>query len=295
MSDKPFRIKKILIPYDFSETADLSLEHAVNMARLHKAEIVLLHVVESASFTSAIATAFSKGYEKDVEGETTKKLEELAKKIHIDSSVSVSARTEVGRIYKKIVAVTRDLDIDIIVMGTHGSSGYEKFSVGTNTSKVISESECPVISVQTHAKKVGFKRIVLPIDESPESRQKVNYVVELASVYGSHVHVLGLMNFKNEDRRRIFKIKCEQVEEWLKKHNISAEVHYTTGENLAKMTMEHSKEADADLVVIMTEQQFLLTGFLMGNWATQVVNRSDIPIMTVHPQEKKGDNLATGY
>jgi nucleotide-binding universal stress UspA family protein len=50
-------INRILIPYDFSETADLSLEHAVFMAKLMKAEITLLHIVETVSFTSAISHA----------------------------------------------------------------------------------------------------------------------------------------------------------------------------------------------------------------------------------------------
>jgi len=292
---KQFQIKKILIPFDFSETAELSLEHAVHMARLHKAEILLLHVVESASFTSAIAHAFSKGYEKDVEGETTRKLEEVARKIHQETSVQVSIKTDVGRIYKKIVSVSRDNEVDIIVMGTHGTSGYERFSVGTNTAKVVSESSCPVLSVQTHAKKIGFKRIVLPIDDSTTSRQKVNYALEIARHYGSHVYVLGLINFGNEEAQRKFKIKVDQVEEWLHKHQVSSETHYVHGDNLAKLTMEYSEKVDADLVVIMTEQEFVLTGFFMGTWATQVVNHSKIPVMTVHPDEVSGDKISAGY
>ena len=58
--NKKFQIKKILIPYDFSATAELALEHAVFMAKLHKADIVLVHVIESFSFTSAISAAFGK-------------------------------------------------------------------------------------------------------------------------------------------------------------------------------------------------------------------------------------------
>ena len=57
---KKFQIRKILIPYDFSDTAELALEHAVFMAKLHKAEIILVHVIESYSFTSAISSAFGK-------------------------------------------------------------------------------------------------------------------------------------------------------------------------------------------------------------------------------------------
>ena len=60
---KDFQISKILIPYDFSETADLSLEHAVFMAKLLKAEITLLHIVETLTFTSSIRHSLS-GFEK---------------------------------------------------------------------------------------------------------------------------------------------------------------------------------------------------------------------------------------
>lgn len=292
---KKFDIKKILIPFDFSETASLSLEHAVHMAQLHKAEITLLHVVESASFTSAFSHAFSSNYEKKVEGETTDKLKDLAHKIHLDSSVVTHIKTEVGRIYKRIITVAKDSDMDIIVMGTHGTSGYEKFSIGTNTSKVVSEAPCPVISVQTHAKKIGFKKIVIPIDDSTTSRQKVNYALEMARRYGAHVYILGLLNMSNEELKRKFKIKVEQVEEWLGKHEVISSVHYATGDNLAKMTMAFAEENDADLLIIMTEQEPLITGFFMGQWATQVVNQSQIPVMAVHPDRTDGSHLTAGY
>ncbi|MBL0070413.1 MAG: universal stress protein [Bacteroidetes bacterium] len=151
-------IKKILIPYDFSETADLSLEHAVFMAKLMKAEITLLHIVETVSFTSAISHALS-GFEKKIETATNEKLDQLAHDLHMKAGITLSIRTEVGRIYKKICQVAKEIDADIIVMGTHGSSGYQKFTVGTNTSRVVQEAPCPVISVQTHAKGIGFKKL----------------------------------------------------------------------------------------------------------------------------------------
>lgn len=294
MSTNTSSIKKILIPYDFSETAALSLEHAIHMAQLNKAEITLLHIAESASFTSALAHAFSKNYEKEVEGEASKKLDELAHKIHLESGVQVTAKTEVGRIYRKIASVAKETNADIIVMGTHGSSGYQKFTVGTNTSKVVMEAECPVISVQTHATKIGFKKIVVPIDDSPTSRQKVNHALEMARLYGAHVHVVGLINFSNDELRRKFRIKVEQVEEWLKKHDVGCDAQFKTGDNLAKMTMEFAEEVNADLIIIMTEQEPSITGLFMGTWATQVVNQSKIPVMTVHPDVSTG-NITTGY
>ena len=295
MSTKNFEIKKILIPFDFSETASLSLEHAVFMAKLLKADIHLLHILESVSFTSAISAAFG-NVDKKIETESDRKLEEIAAGIHANSGITVKTRTEVGRIYKKIVDVAKKDDIDIIIMGTHGVSGYKKFNVGTNTSKVVEEADCPVISVQTHSKRIGFKKLVLPIDDTPSSRHKVNYAMEIAKHYGSHVFIVGLSKSQaNEDNKRKFRIKVDQVDEWLSKHEISCETKMVEGDNLAKMTMEVAEELDADLTVIMTEQEPSLTGLFLGTYATQVVNHSKIPVMAVHPTVSDASNISVGY
>ena len=295
MKQKKFEIKRIMIPYDFSETADLSLEHAVHMARLLKAEITLLHVVESASFTSALAHAFSNTYEKKIEAESRLKLDKLAHEVHVKYGIMLNISTDIGRIYKRISAKAKDLNSDIIIMGTHGTSGYQRFNLGTNTSKVVSDAPCPVISVQTHVKKLGFKKIILPIDESATSRQKVNYALEIAKHYNSHVYILGLINFSSEEMRRKFKIKIEQVEEYLNQHEVACETNYMTGDNLAQMTMKYAEDLDADLMVIMTEQEPSLTGLFMGTYATQVVNHSKIPVLSVHPKEADPDKISVSY
>ena len=293
-SNQLFEIKRILIPYDFSETAALSLEHAVFMAKLLKADIYLLHILESVSFTSAFGAAFG-NVDKKLESESNTKLDEIGKQIHMNNGITVKSITEVGRIYRKIVDVAKRENIDIIIMGTHGVSGYKKFNVGTNTSKVVEEAGCPVISVQTHSKKIGFKKIVLPIDNSPQSRQKVSYALAVARSYGSHSCIAGLINFGNEDNKRMFKLKVDQVEEWLLQHGVSVEKKFVEGDNLAKMTMQAAEEWDADLIVIMTEQEPSITGFFLGTYATQVVNHSKIPVMAVHPSESDGSTITVGY
>lgn len=287
-------IDKILIPYDFSETADLSLEHAVFMAKLMKAEITLLHIVETVSFTSAISHALS-GFEQKIESTTNEKLEILAREIHIKSGITLHVRTEVGRIYKKICSVAKEIEADIIIMGTHGVSGYEKFSVGTNTSRVVQESPCPVLSVQTHAKGLGFRKILVPIDESNDSRQKVPFAVGLARFYNSHITIIGLINFTGNDLIRKFKIKIEQVEEYVSKHDINYDTRFVEGKDLASLTMKVAEENDADLLVIMTEQEPSITGFLLGTYATKVVNNSKVPVLSIHPAEVDPDKITVTF
>ncbi len=290
---KTFHIKKILIPFDFSETAELSLEHAVFMAKLLKAEIVLLHIVETLTLPSAIGHAFT-GFEKKVESASNDKLKELAHQLHVDNGVTVSIITEVGSIHKKIAQTAKQAHIDLIMMGTHGSSG-SSYIIGRNTTRVVQESPCPVISVQAHAKKMGFTKIVLPIDDTNESRQKVPFALEIARQYNSHIIVTGIMQSGNEDYQRKFKIKIEQVEDFLTEHGIACESKYIQGDDRAKMTLKVIEENDADLVIIMTEQDTSFTGLLMGNYASKVINNSKVPVMTVRPAEIDPDRITVSF
>lgn len=293
---KKFHIKKILIPFDFSETAELALEHAVFMAKLHKAEIIIAHVIESYSFTSAISSAFGKSqseFEEKLESSTNDKLLQLTEKLHHDSGMKVIFRTETGKIYKKIVNIAEETDVDIIVMGTHGVSGFQDFLVGSNTYRVVMSASCPVISVQAHSKKIGFKDIVLPIDNSPSSRQKVRHCVEIAKHYNSIVHVAGMMTMSDVDMQRRFEVKIHQVQSFLEEHEIAHTVKVFKTDNSPATTMNYSNQVNADLLIIMTDQEG--SGIFMGNFAQQLINQSKIPVMSIRPDEGDPEKIQMGY
>jgi len=293
---KKFQIQRILIPYDFSETAELALEHATFMAKLHKAEVHLLHIVESYSFTSAISNAFSKSqteYETKIETSANVRLKEIADKIHQTSGMKVYHATETGKIYKRIISIAEEKNIDIIVMGTHGTSGFQEFLAGSNAFRVVMGAPCPVISVQTHAKKIGFKDIVLPIDNSTVSRQKVKFGIEIAKHYNSVIHIAGIMTMNDVELQRRFEVKVHQVKEYVEEHEVPYTVKMFKGDNIASITMDYSNQINADLIVIMTEQES--SSLFMGSYAQQIVNHSKIPVLSVRPQEGDPDKIALGY
>lgn len=97
---------------------------------------------------------------------------------------------------------TNETNSDIIILGTHGVSGFEEFFMGSNAFRVVTEAQCPVMSVQVHSTKVGFNDIVLPIDNSPASRQKVRFAVELAKHYDSKIHIAGILTLNYKDIRQ---------------------------------------------------------------------------------------------
>jgi nucleotide-binding universal stress UspA family protein len=282
---KPFHIQKILIPIDFSETSMLALDHAVHMAGLFNAGIVLAHVIEIAAFASQMPydTIVDKTKVLEV---VKKKLQDVTAKIHGGNpELNVELSIKSGKISKKLQESVLEHKADIIIMGTHGASGFEEFFIGSNAYKMVSNASVPVISVQTENKKLGFSNVLLPIDNTDASRQKTRYAIELAKKYNCKVHVTGLLRTRDELIVKTFGVKIGQVEGLLKENKIDFETNVIQTENLAKATLDQAKKINADLVIIMTEQDEDLAGMLIGPYAQQIVNHSRIPVMSIRPQE----------
>ena len=285
MKAKAFEVKSILIPIDFSETSMLAIEHAAFMAKLFKADVALLHIMEKnwESF-SIVAPEIVIENQSSVTDKIEKKLKEVAGGISKKYGIKVSTTIANGNIYSEISSFCSEKKVDVIVMGTHGASGFEEFFIGSNTYKVVTQSDCPVISVQTHASKVGFSNIVLPIDNSLHSRQKVGIAVEMAKRYASKIHVVGLLEEdSNASDLKKFEIKMDQINKYLKHENVIHSSQVLKGKNPAKLTLEYAQKVKADLIVIMTDQEEDITGLFIGPYAQQIVNHSKTPIMSIKP------------
>ena len=115
-------VKRILIPTDFSETADLALEHASNLAGLTEAEIILLHVVTSYAFKANLPeiNAEDEAFNAKLSGAVGAKLEEYATMLGEKYGMNVITKVAYGSVRDEVVRMANDLDADIIILGTHG-------------------------------------------------------------------------------------------------------------------------------------------------------------------------------
>jgi len=284
--NQAFHIRRIAVPTDYSAAADVALEYAIEMAKKFNSDIALIHVLEEGAYAGIFAPSDKTEYVMREKAQI--RLQDEAHRLEKEHGIRVSQQVRSGRIYDQIIEAANDAEADLIIMGTHGVSGWAEFFVGSNAFRVVTQSACPVLSIQGHAKKSGFKNIILPMDRTPETRQKVRYAAELAKKYGATIHIGSMLLDDSEEVRFDFAKKIKQVTDYLDREGIAHEENTLVGDNLATMTMNYAESKRGDLVVIMTEQEYNLTGFLMGPFAQQVVNHCKIPVLSISPVEGEG-------
>ena len=278
-----FKVQNILVPVDFSDCSMVALEHAALMSKQFKANLFLIHVMETSwtDFTIVVPEVII-----DTPNEMADKIEQKLRNLAEEFEHTYHLRPIVintsGNIRKEIIEIANENEIDIIVMGTHGISGYEESFLGHNTYKVITLSKVPVMAIQADVKIIGFKKILIPLDNTFNSTQKVPYALELAKYYNAEVYAVGLTDF--EGGKPKLDVKLAKVQTDFEKANIPFNRSTLTGRNYATLTLDYADEIGADLILIMTEQDKDFTGMFLGPFSQQIVSHAKIPVMTIRPK-----------
>lgn len=136
---------EILVPTDGSPAAEAALDHAIDIASKYDARVHALYVVDATAFASVEA-----GTELIIEA-LEEEGREAVDRIHDaaeSADVPVRTRVQSGTAYRSILDYIEDNDIDLVVMGTHGRRGVERFLLGSVTERVVRSADVPVMTVR---------------------------------------------------------------------------------------------------------------------------------------------------
>ncbi|HIE64954.1 MAG TPA: universal stress protein [Nitrospiria bacterium] len=139
------QMKKILVATDFSPFSERALDYAVGMAVEFDADLLLVHVIESLNY-SLTDTMTVVGHEKALSVTATALLENLVKQLS-EKTRSVGSFLVSGTPYREIIKKSKEEDVDLIIVGTHGRTGVEHLLLGSVAEKVIRLATCPVLTV----------------------------------------------------------------------------------------------------------------------------------------------------
>lgn len=275
-------MRPIIVGVDFSDCSINALEHAISIAR--KAEIDL-HMVWVKKPDEALPD-FLKS-DKDPSTVVDEHFHRLLEKYQPElpnSTITYSIKD--GKVHKEMVALATEMDAAMMVVGTHGSSGFEEMWIGSNANRIVSQSPCPVITIRPGLNiNRDLTRIVLPIDSTLETRQKLPFTTLMAKLFDAEVHVVLTFTTKVATVRRQIEEYAQQSIKYLHENKVKYKVEYLEVKNMVDDLLTYAKGVDANLISIMTEMEKSTWNLWLGSYAQQLVNHSPIPVLTIHARD----------
>ena len=280
-------MKQIIVPLDFSEESMNGLELAIAVSSKTKANIQMVYVMKKTSDFPAISR------EEEQKSARARFLDLQSKYEHkLASGVELSYIIKKGKIYDEIVEQAESFNDSVIVASTHGASGFEEFFIGSNALRIITACENPVFAIKHGVVPGHFRKILLPIDYSTDTRQKVPYTAKIARYFQSRVYVLGITTGNDQELVQRIKTWTHQVSDYLEENGIQSVVSMKRGENPADMIVNYAVDEKIDLISIMTEQESIFTNFLIGSNAQQLISKSPVPVLCITSKDLQ---IRTGF
>jgi nucleotide-binding universal stress UspA family protein len=280
---------KIVVPVDFGDQSQIALEQAVRLAQVINGDITLLYVIETGGLLGRFANPMQ---DEGLKKEINQKMEEMIATIDKGTGLKVDSVVAHGSVYDKVAEVAEMLNARFIVMGTNGGKGkIRRRFIGSNALRVVRESKVPVITIKGKAHRPGCKNIVLPLDLTKETREKVAKAIEFAKLYNSDIRIASVLFTTDEFIVNRLTRQLSQVKSFVEKAGVRCTAEIIKGikgeESLGQIIIDYANKVEGDLIMIMTQQEQDITELFIGSAAQDIINRSDVPVLSIIPSPKK--------
>ena len=274
-------MKKILVPVDFSQPSENALRIAAQLAKKNDAELHVLHVIE-------LAESLFGGAQFNVDDEQIIFFMKLAKQRFskfLDKDflkdVNVIDSVESGSTTYGINESVEKNNIDLIVMGSSGSSGFEEIVIGSNTEKVVRYAKVPILVVKNEIKDFSIKNVVFASNFELENLDAYKKAKSFADSFDAKIQLLyvnlpGNQFYSTEEIREQMRKFLNKVQVPLSRDNIEIYNDYT----IELGVINGAKSLKADLIAMPTHGRKGLSHFFNGSIGEDVVNHSELPVMT---------------
>ncbi len=271
------KTETILIPVDFSDQSMIALEQSYNIARYANARITLLHVL-----TGKLKSEGEETIVKDSLDELTDKFNRLSQVVTEESGLECSFLIEKGRIVPAILETAKSIKARFIFIGSR------KLSIGPITMRLIKEAPCPVVSIKGKYHRRGCKRIILPLDLTKETTNKVAITAELADYFNAEVNVVSAISPNKDFKITKLNLLLDQVKAYFDNRNIACKTKLldvgTKMDSIANNLLDYADDQNGDLLVIMIQQENQIRERIIGSLARKVIMGSNIPVLSLKPE-----------
>lgn len=273
-------MKKILVPTDFSPQAENALKVAAQLAKKHESEIYLLHMLELPLNLIDQANSSSGGSLPEAlffMKLAHKRFKEVLESDYLEG-ITVYETVQFHEAFDGIIEVAKENEVDLIIMGSHGASGFKEMFIGSNTEKVVRTSNIPVLVIKNGLKEFKIDNFVFATDFSEECKKPFKQAIKFAESVGAKMHLL----FINTATNFLTTIEAKEVMDkflsGIEIKNHSLNIYNDT--SVEKGVLNYAQAIDADLIGMATHGRKGLSHFFNGSVSEDLVNHAKRPVIT---------------
>lgn len=279
------KMKKILFPTDFSEVANNAFIHALEIAKIIKGEILLLHTFELPVIENQFTPdSYFSIYDSmqmvqfDAFKEHIPKLQELARKQNSEN-IKLSHKLTQGDLIFNIKDTIEEEKIDFVVMGTSGSTGWEAFFIGSNTGAVVSAVDVPVLSVPIEAKFEKIETIGFTTRFREKDKKPLKQVLKIAKKANAVVKCLYVKTTKSD-------VSDETINQWKEEFKDEAiEFSIINSDLVKKNIIDFSTYRNIDILAMITHKRNFFSELFNPSLTKKFSDISIVPILAMHEKE----------
>lgn len=288
---------KILVPTDFSDLSLKAIEVASKYASIFDGKISLMHshipITElDEPYAIGMSSKIYQDYE-EIEESIRKKLKKISDE-HLDDKYKGDILVHIGNPAQSVVEVSEDHDI--IILSTHGRTGFSRFLLGSVAEKVLRMSKIPVMVVENDSEVGHFENILVTTDFSENAVAAYPKALELAKKTGGSVdilHILSFDQFEDDETDPSIKKIREQRMKLIEKeyfHELGDRVKsYTlvSDDSPHEAILKYTKSTPYNLIVMSTVGKTGINYLMMGSTTANVVRHVETAVLSVRPKSKE--------
>lgn len=271
-------MKKILVPTDFSKEAEYALKVAAQFANTFGSEIYLLHLLELPMHGVDALSTYSELPETMYFMElANQKLEVLMASDYLEG-LKIHVTIKPDNPFSGIIEKCKEHHIDMVVMGSHGTSGMMEIFMGSIAEKVVRHSDIPVMVIKKDHDNFKVKNFVFASDFKKESKHTYEQAIEIAQLFDAKIHLLMVNTASNFMTTVNAKNRIQEFVEGIPFENYTITVY--NDESIEAGILNFSRDIDADLIGISTHGRQGLLHFINGSISEDLVNHAKRPVIT---------------
>ncbi len=258
----------ILIPIDFSKQSLNAIKHSYNLARYTKSTLQLMYVFA------------------DKQAHSNDELKNLSKEVATESGVVCDFVALKGDIYVETDKMAEKMNSSLIVVGLDTHVKFRSFMSQSNASKFIKNAPCPVLTIRSTNHNANCKNILMAFDLSPESREKVPAVIQLAQYYKADIRVVSVFDPSDAGYENKLLPYLNQVKKFIKEKNINCTNKSIPAKDVAEAVVDYGNKNECDIIVQMNKKDLTFGEMFSGTMSQKMVDISNIPVLTINPMKR---------